>query len=247
MTKYYSPKSRISPFYLHFHYILWYYLHMEELKFILARNLTAYRKAMNLTQLELAEKLNYSDKAVSKWERAESVPDILILKKIADLYHITVDDLIKDKDVTKIKVKAMQKNKKLSRWMMMLLSVGLVWLIAVCAYVVLDFFKITQIGQGVFQSYHVFILAIPVSFIVATVLSFVWFRWYVKFICLSALVWCIAMCIDVMLISSGIGNSYLFYLICVPIQLIIIFWFILKYVRKPKQEKGEDKENCGDK
>lgn len=212
---------------------------MEELKFILARNLTAYRKAMNLTQLELAEKLNYSDKAVSKWERAESLPDIVILKKIADLYGIGVDDLIKDREITKIKVKNMQKSKKLSHLMVTLLSIGLVWLIAVCAYVVLDFFKITQVGQGVFQSYHVFILCIPISLIVLTVLSFVWFRWYVKFVSLSALVWCIAMCVDIMLISSGIRNSYLFYLICVPIQLIIIFWFILTYVRKPKKTVEE--------
>ena len=216
---------------------------MEELRFILARNLTAYRKAMNLTQLELAEKLNYSDKAVSKWERAESVPDILVLKKIADLYHITIDDLIKDKDITKIKVKTIQKSKKLSRLMITLLSVGLVWLVAVCAYVVLDFFNITQIGD-IFQSYHVFILAIPISLIVATTLSFIWFRWYVKIVCLSALVWCIAMCIDVMLIAGGIKDSYLFYLICVPIQLIIIFWFILKYVRKPKKEKDEESEEA---
>ena len=71
---------------------------MEDIKFILARNLTAYRKANNLTQLELAEKLNYSDKAVSKWERAESVPDIGVLKQIATLYNITIDDLVKDKD-----------------------------------------------------------------------------------------------------------------------------------------------------
>ena len=104
---------------------------MEDLKFILARNLTAYRKAMNLTQLELAEKLNYSDKAVSKWERAESVPDILILKKIADIYHVSIDDLIKDKDVTKIKVKTMQKNKTTSHAMITALSVVAVWLVFV--------------------------------------------------------------------------------------------------------------------
>ena len=43
----------------------------------IADNIAYYRKKMALTQLELAEKLNYSDKSISKWERAEGVPDIL--------------------------------------------------------------------------------------------------------------------------------------------------------------------------
>ena len=47
---------------MQFENILCYNSCMEDIKFVLARNLTAYRKANNLTQLELAEKLNYSDK-----------------------------------------------------------------------------------------------------------------------------------------------------------------------------------------
>ena len=58
-----------------------------DIKENLARNLTLYRKASNLTQAELAEKLNYSDKAVSKWERGESVPDLYVLKQLADFYN----------------------------------------------------------------------------------------------------------------------------------------------------------------
>ena len=42
---------------------------MDALKVIIAANITQLRKENNLTQAELAEKLNYSDKAVSKWER----------------------------------------------------------------------------------------------------------------------------------------------------------------------------------
>ena len=65
-----------------------------EIKDNLAKNLATYRKSANITQLELAEKLNYSDKAVSKWERGESTPDITVLKQLADLYGVTVDTLI---------------------------------------------------------------------------------------------------------------------------------------------------------
>ena len=59
---------------------------------LLAKNLAYYRKASGLTQLELAEKFNYSDKSVSKWERGEGFPDVFVLKSLADFYGITIDD-----------------------------------------------------------------------------------------------------------------------------------------------------------
>ena len=67
---------------------------MEDLKKIIARNIVDLRRANNMTQLELAEKLNYTDKAVSKWERGESLPDISVLKTIADLFGVKIDYLV---------------------------------------------------------------------------------------------------------------------------------------------------------
>ena len=70
----------------------------EELfKQIVAKNLTNYRKINNLTQQDLADKLCYSDKAISKWERGESLPDLYTLGKIAELYNITINDLCLEK------------------------------------------------------------------------------------------------------------------------------------------------------
>lgn len=211
---------------------------MEDIKFILARNLTAYRKANNLTQLELAEKLNYSDKAVSKWERAESVPDIGVLKQIATLYNITIDDLVKDKDVTRLRVKNIQKNKKISHVLISLLSVGAVFFVAVCLFVGLNFFNI--VGEDtIFKAWHCFIIAIPIACIIMIVFSCIWFSLLVRFFFISALPWMLALLIDIMLISADFGNSYLFYLVCIPIQLIIIFWFFLHYARNKSKRKNE--------
>ena len=58
----------------------------ENLTAIIAENLVYYRKKAQMTQLQLAEKLNYSDKSISKWERGEGVPDIFILAQLAKLY-----------------------------------------------------------------------------------------------------------------------------------------------------------------
>ena len=58
---------------------------MEELKNIIASNIATLRKKNGMTQAELAEKLCYSDKAISKWERGESIPDVIVLKQVADM------------------------------------------------------------------------------------------------------------------------------------------------------------------
>ena len=67
---------------------------MEDIKGIIAKNIAELRQSNNMTQLELAEKLNYSDKTISKWERAESSPDISILVEIAQLFGVTLDYLV---------------------------------------------------------------------------------------------------------------------------------------------------------
>ena len=71
---------------------------MTDIKQIVSKNIAILRKQRGLTQLELAERLNYSDKAISKWERGESIPDIVVLKTIADMFEVTVDWLICDHD-----------------------------------------------------------------------------------------------------------------------------------------------------
>ena len=67
---------------------------MDDLKIIIGKNLSSLRKARKLTQLELAEKLNYSDKAVSKWEQGATTPDIETLKQLCDFYGVTLDYLV---------------------------------------------------------------------------------------------------------------------------------------------------------
>ena len=69
---------------------------MKETKDIIASNLTTLRLEHKLTQSQLAEKLNYSDKTVSKWEHGETTPPIEVLKKLAEIYEVSVDYLINE-------------------------------------------------------------------------------------------------------------------------------------------------------
>ena len=69
---------------------------MNDLKVIISKNLIMLRKGKKLTQIEFANELNYSDKAISKWERAESIPDIVVLKQISDVFGVSVDYLLNE-------------------------------------------------------------------------------------------------------------------------------------------------------
>ena len=100
----------------------------EKLKLQIGSNIASYRKRAGLTQAGLAEKLNYSDKAVSKWERGESFPDLYVLKQLADFYEVTIDLLIdtpKEPEKPKRELKLNVKRSAIS-----LCSIGLIWLVA---------------------------------------------------------------------------------------------------------------------
>ena len=103
---------------------------------LVAKNLVINRKNKNLTQMELAEKINYSDKVISKWERGESLPGIEALKILADFYEITVDDLISKRDIIKenkktnlVMMKQVKGASKLFRWSALFLAI--VWTITI--------------------------------------------------------------------------------------------------------------------
>lgn len=138
----------------------------EELKKKLAKNLIYYRKNNNLTQLQLAEKLSYSDKAISKWERGESVPDILTLKALADLYHCKIDDFLKEKNRKKLFI---TKNKLI----ISLLSVGLVWLIAVITYMFSSIIS-ESLNHSISNLWMIWVYATLPSFIVALIFAKIW-------------------------------------------------------------------------
>ena len=149
---------------------------MEDLKSIIAKNLIDLRTASKMTQLELAERLNYTDKAVSKWERAESIPDITVLKQIADLFEVTVDYLLHEEH-PKEEVYTHNPNKTNNRIFISGMSIILVWLIATIVFV---FGNLAVEGKG-YPFWLAYVYAIPVYMIVLLVFSSVWFKGKIKF------------------------------------------------------------------
>ena len=196
-----------------------------DLKENFAVNLSRYRKEAKLTQAELAEKLNYSDKAVSKWERGESVPDIYALKNIADFFGTSVDALVEE---PKEGTEALKKNKKHSwrkRCLISLCSVGIVWLVAICGY---SFIEI--IIPTLKATWLCFIYALPITFIVLTVLSAAWGKRFLNKIFVSCLIWTILAAVQVsvtVFAPLSVDNIWKLYLIGIPLQGLVVFWYFL--------------------
>ena len=201
---------------------------MENLETVnrrIARNLTRYRKAAGLTQAELAQKINYSDKSVSKWESGNGVPDIYIFLRLAELYGVTVNDLVGEEPSAPKKGKA-PKGRNI---FVALLSSGLVWLVATAVFVLLKLF----LPGGPWWA--AFLYAVPANAIVITVLASVWKYRMVNFISVTALIWSALACVYVTSaliiarIGAQAGNLWLIFLLGVPLQVLEVLWYFFRW------------------
>ncbi len=197
---------------------------MEELKKIIAGNIVSLRRSADMTQAELAEKLCYSDKAVSKWERGESIPDVFVLKQVADLFGVGVDYLLHDHTNETPAVSKKKSKFSKNHLLITLISTVLVWLIATGIYVgfSLSPLELTRL-------WLTFIFAIPVSFIVLLVFNSIWGKAKLNFPIISLLMWSTLLSICLALAHFHI---WLLLAVGIPGQIIIIFWSGIKGKRK---------------
>ena len=199
----------------------------EKLRHSFAKNLIHYRKESNLTQFQLSEKLNYSDKAISKWERGESIPDVYILQSLAELFHCSIDDLLSDK------VKKIRKFYK-NRLIISLMAVALVWLVAIVVYMVWkmigESLELTNIPHWLTWFY-----AILASFIVALIFSKIWGRRWQRFFFVSGIVWSVALIFFSHLTLIPLPMAWLVWCIAAAVQVLVVLWYCLS--RIPKNEK----------
>jgi len=190
---------------------------MEDLKPIFAENLSALRKKKSWTQLELAERLNYSDKAVSKWERGESLPDVVILKQISQLFEVTVDYLLtRDHDAGPAPV---SKRKKRNRAMITGISAVTVWLIGCILFFSLGFVESASPG-----AWLIFLAAIPATCVVMLVFSALWWGKKLLLTMVSVLVWSLLLFAFFTVLFVADKVIWPIFIIGVPAQVIIGLW-----------------------
>lgn len=198
---------------------------MEDIKRKVAKNITELRILNNMTQMELAEKLNYSDKTISKWERAESSPDISVLVEIADLFGVTLDYLVKSDNIEEAVVTHKTKETKYNRRAISYIAEGGAWIIAVFAFIITTLI----VDKMTFQWLY-FVYALPIVLIVKLIFNSVWFNPRHNYLIISALVWSILATIHITFLYFKIDVS-LIYLLGAAGQVVIV---LCSFINKPK-------------
>ena len=196
---------------------------MKDIRQNIGKNIVRLRNAAHMTQAEFAEQLNYTDKAVSKWERGESVPDIVILKKIADQFSVTVDYLLEEhRPEEAVKTSEEIANKKRNHLIITLMAIVIVWFLAVFVF----FLGTSVSGKNLWQS---FLVAVPVSSVVALVFNSIWGKGKWNYIIISVLIWSALITIYILLLKY---NIFTIFLLGIPGQTSVILWSRLQIGRK---------------
>ena len=195
---------------------------MKDIKPIIAVNLSNLRKEKGLTQAELAQKLNYSDKAVSRWERGDTLPDISVLYELCRFYNITLDDLVSDEPTPKKEEKVYDKNSMAYKIVTTLLSVSIVWLAATLIFI---YSNVREDNQYFWMA---FVWAVPVTCIVLKISARGILNSIMNVINDSLFVWSTLAAIYLQVLAY---NVWMIFLLGVPVQAIIILWIRMKKYR----------------
>lgn len=215
---------------------------------IIGKNLLKLRKDKKLTQLEVAEKFNYSDKSISKWEKGESMPSVDVLCELAGFYGVSLDYLtrenenlpaVENKKTTKKEKKEKKRTPHMfsTRLVVTLLSVGAVWLCATIFFVLLKIF--TDINY-----YMTFMWSGVISMIVLIIFNSIWGRMRYLFPILTFLLWLTLASLHIQIFIHSSYNIWPVYFLGIPLQILIILWGAL--IKKPKEyykNKAQKEEN----
>ena len=173
-----------------------------------AKNIAQYRKAHHDTQLDLATKLNYSDKSVSKWERGESLPDVYILSQITELYGVSVSALIGE-------IQPPKESKPHYHMFILLLSLALTMAVATLLF---SMFMICKVD---YPAWMFFVYALPVCSIICIVFTSLWWGILWQGVSVSALIWTLGLSLY---LSFELENVSLIFLVCAALQVLTLLW-----------------------
>lgn len=204
---------------------------MENVREVVTRNLLKLRKKNKLTQAELAEKLNYSDKAVSRWESGEVVPDVETLNKIAEVYQVELSALF-DADLDTENMVKLTKAQTANRVAIVCLGISIVWLIAVVAYIYIYTFN----GFSAWQS---FIYAVPATFLIGFIFNRKWGSTIGIYVFSSLFLWTGIAALYVALLKYDV---WLVFILGIPIQAIVILYSQVRRGKKIKKIQNAQKE-----
>ena len=203
---------------------------MKNLNEVISNNIKELRKANKLTQYELAEKLNYSNKAISRWESGEVIPDVSTLNRLCEIFNIPLSRIFEE-NINIKKVKKYYKMQIGNKLAISLLAVLVVWLAATIVFVG---FNITHNANY----WQLFVWAIPCSCIVGVIFNSIWGKTMFNFLILSLLNWSTILAIYLTIQQYDL---WVMFIVCLPIQVGILLWSNItkNNLNSRKQEENE--------
>lgn len=192
----------------------------------IAKNLIQYRKTAGLTQAEVAEKIHYSDKSVSKWESGNGVPDVYTLVQLAKLYNVDVNAFLGEEPIAKQKEK--------SAWLhvlITLLSVGIVWLVTIFSFALLEIVR----PEGAW--WLLYLYAVLLSAVVLLVYAAIWKYRILNFLSVTTIIWMALVCVylTIAVFVGHLAGLWSIFLIGVPLQVLEILWtFFRTLIRRQR-------------
>ena len=205
----------------------------KDLKSVVGQNIFYLRTVNHLTQYELGEKLNYSDKAISKWERGEGLPDLYVIQKLCALFGVNADYIMTEhsEQDKKVDIRPVKRNRRI----IMNIATIAVWTVALIVFVGLAI----AIKKYVWQ---IFIYAIPVVGIVTTVFSFTWSKGKGAFFTISAIIIGILLTVY---FAVGVYTNWMIFLLIIPAEAILFLCLrmkiTIKFTHKEKLDINENK------
>ena len=200
---------------------------MDELKAIFAGNLIRLRTGAGMTQAELGERIHYSDKSISKWERAEAIPDAYVLTQIAAVFGVTVNDLLSDHSAWKPEEDEVLKPVTYSRLFIVLCAVAGIWTFALVNFVVL-----WMLGS---VHWSILLTAIPLSIVTFLVFNSIWNSGRKNMYIIMSLVLCV-----LLLLFLEIRDWRLF-LLLLPGEIVV---YLACHIRKHPEKPAPPKERA---
>ncbi len=186
----------------------------QNVKQIFGENLAHLRKEQNITQQTLADYLNYSPKAISKWERGEAIPEAEVLLKIASYFNVTIDFLFHKDSIANRQKYIPEKVKNKNLLCTTILMATVVWTIISVVFTYLILIK----GD---VHLELFLWGLPAT---ALVIEIAYRKKSRRFqaIILSILLWTFLTSLFVELLTTY--NMFLIFVVGIPAQIAIFVW-----------------------
>ena len=188
---------------------------MKELEGILASNIIELRTKAGMTQLELAQRLNYSDKSVSKWERAESMPDVGVLKNMSEIFGVSIYYLVSEHDPNEKKRSFISSSRRQTHALITWIAVIGIWIMALLIFIILWLMGSIR--------WMIFVYALPISLITLLILHSLWEKGRFNFLIVAVLIVSLVLLIYLAFLDR---NWWQLFLLIAPaeIETMLCFW-----------------------